>query len=131
MNALIAELENAAEGSEKLDAQILAVLVGGFVEQSPFNGRWCVYAHDREGIQRLWSPGREDTFRQHAGYTTSLDAALTLVPEGLCWEVESGPKTGGVAVVGTVHGPMEGIGPTPVLALCIAALRARQAMEPV
>ncbi len=62
-------------------------------------------------------------------FTTNLTDALTLVPEGLCWWVEFGPKAGGIAEVGTDNGPTDGFAATPALALCIAALRARQAME--
>ncbi len=58
-------------------------------------------------------------------YTTSLDAALTLVPEGCEWEVYGGDKQA-VAVI-YVSGPkyVDGRAPTPALAMCIAALKAR------
>ena len=56
-------------------------------------------------------------------FSTSLDAALTLVPERCPWAVESA----GVVELGTVNGPVEGFAATPALALCIACLRARMA----
>ncbi len=59
-------------------------------------------------------------------YTTSLDAALTLVPEGygfaMC-TVSSGDYEA------TVQNGGESVKQSLPLALCIAALRARQAMK--
>ncbi len=66
-------------------------------------------------------------------YTCSLDAALTLVPEGWRWSLE-GPNQHAVAVLGR-DPPKDDdvlvfeIGATPVLSLCIAALKAIQARE--
>ena len=58
--------------------------------------------------------------------TASLDAALTLVPEGWQWEVQGR----GLALVHDgkkfIH---KGRAATPALALCAAALRARAAMQ--
>ena len=59
-------------------------------------------------------------------YTSSIDAALTLVPEGWCFRIEGGPAFGGLASVGDGH-PLAGqtvSAATPALALCAAALRA-------
>ncbi len=117
MDQLIAELEAAPEGSRKLDGPLFRLHI--------------MPGTDWEKNKGLWWPC-ETTFCERyevRPYTTSLDAAMTLVPEGLCWEVEAGPKIGAVACVGTRYGPMEGTGTTPALTLCIAALRARQAME--
>jgi hypothetical protein len=57
-------------------------------------------------------------------FTSSLDAALTLVPEGAVWcMTHTGlPKT---TVFASVHGGPTAVGRTPAIALCIAALRAR------
>lgn len=65
-------------------------------------------------------------------YTASIDAALPLVPEGGFWALGwNGPDSGhpkATASVFTVGGAMEkGSGETPALALCAAALRAKQA----
>lgn len=75
-------------------------------------------------------------------YTASLDAALTLVPEGWLWQVGAYAK-GNVcnpayyrAVLrqwrrmddGELEWPrLAGVAATPALALCAAALRAREA----
>jgi hypothetical protein len=52
-------------------------------------------------------------------FTASLDAAVTLVPEGCGWMVMSSAAKVGV---------WPSHGATPALALCAAALRARAAM---
>jgi hypothetical protein len=77
--------------------------------------------------QRYEHPGSENLSWPH--YTYSLDAALTLVPEGHDWIVASvNGQVGGTpyACCGseTAH-----YGETPVLSLCIAALKARAAVE--
>lgn len=71
-------------------------------------------------------------------YTASLDAALTLVPAGLDWFVKHYASAGGKfgAVVTSPEIAARSWGdyshdnsPTPALALCIAALRAREAAK--
>jgi hypothetical protein len=63
-------------------------------------------------------------------HTASLDAAMTLVPEGEQWNVASYPWAEhthkAAAWVGNKRGPVIGAA-TPALALCAAALRARAA----
>ena len=113
MDNLIAELERATEGSRKLDKAIYVALGLPITNKDRLDPQ-MIEIHLESVAPR---------------YTTFLDAAEKLVPPGLCWEVEAGPKTGGVACVGTVHGPMEGIAVTPALSLCIAALKARQTMK--
>ena len=121
MNKLIAELEQATEGSRELEMQI-GILLG-----------WKA-PHAKYAEWGMWlSPGGES--EQLPWFTTSLDAALTLVPEGCGWYMndvgeggifkkETADSFGGCLVVGSCDGNT-----TPALALCIAALKARQAME--
>ncbi len=102
---LIKKLEEAMEGSRELD-----------VEVSKFIGR----------IDGWPAPY----------YTTSIDCALTLVPKGY-WELGGPhPQNGFSAYLAEVHPLMvkknttlilDGAdAPTPALALCILALKARQ-----
>ncbi len=119
LSAVIAELEGAAAGSRKLDEAI---------------GKSQGY---REGVNIGMSPR----------YTTSLDAALTLVPEGWClFGLRQGDPTLSKSnpdnrcwasikphqqnddgwVIGVQGSPAE----TPALALCIAALKARSVSTP-
>ncbi len=62
-------------------------------------------------------------------YTASLDAALTLVPEG--WWVQHLGKitTGWWCRLGIEGRSLMYVAKTPALALCAAALRARAALE--
>ena len=64
-------------------------------------------------------------------YTASLDAAMTLVPEGWSWDISTRPDSSGGVVY--LHSPDRtkwrdtgGFAATPELALCAAALRARK-----
>lgn len=64
-------------------------------------------------------------------WTASLDAALTLVPEGWDWCLSRGtgePAVASMSPTDRVGGPCV-TGATPALALCAAALRARAAKE--
>lgn len=106
---LIARLEAATEGSRELDLAIYALCV----PESP----------------EKWVRDRPETYAPH--YTTSIDAALSLVPETAnCHGYDRDPKEVVAFVsrnhVKDGHWLKEGCHPTSVpLALCIAALRAR------
>ena len=128
MKDLIAKLEAAPEGSRELDDAIFEVVTGKSAYQM------SVAFGDIE------APLRRMTGLPH--YTTSLDAALTLAPEGWDWLVRN---DGDGAFANLTRGgtPImlenEQINPdwqdTPTLAangalaLCVACLRARPAME--
>lgn len=115
---LIERLEKAEAGSRELDAEI-----------APLDGRVCANVETQ-----LWKKVVDGhLFIGLPHYTTSLDAALTLVPQP--WRVyamqqETWPND---AVqrwfAGLDHIPhtesMMGKARTPALALCIAALKAR------
>jgi hypothetical protein len=114
MDKLIAKLAAASEGSRALDADVA----------------------ETQG----WSSDADDNWIGPGGaiasphYTTSLDAALTLVPEGYLWLLgNTGLSDGRGAYRGDVYchprGGAIGVSNTPTLALCIAALKARQGME--
>lgn len=84
------------------------------------------------GHYRYEHPGSEN--QSWKNYTASLDAAMTLVPEGVSFAVGKGIETelGGSATdyawCGSKAVPHEGPyawAATPALALCAAALRAR------
>lgn len=87
------------------------------------------------------SKGREWFLDSHSGietwgrcppYTTSIDAALTLVPEGWQWNIDNGIHCEDAAHAWLGNNSPQEIVPgtsgdaaTPALALCIAALKAR------
>lgn len=56
-------------------------------------------------------------------YTASIDAAMTLVPEGFDWIIAR--ANGGLTIHAEVGSREQVFGETPALALCAAALRAR------
>lgn len=62
-------------------------------------------------------------------YTTSLDAALTLVPEGSYAKLQIGREGSGWAWVEMAENEAVGYAKSPALALCLAALRAREAQS--
>lgn len=109
MDDLIAKLEAATEGSHWLDRLIDEALGGDFDKPHSF--------------------------------TTSIDAALKLVPEGKAWGVgsimfdELPPRRAFAAncrregCITPDTPAYDAVGATPALALCIAALRARQEKE--
>ncbi|WP_311270337.1 hypothetical protein [Sphingobium sp. WCS2017Hpa-17] len=59
-------------------------------------------------------------------YSGSIDAAITLVPEGASWSMTSALEDEQpCATVLTMESTEHGLAATPALALCAAALRAR------
>lgn len=133
MNDLIKRLEAATEGSREIDARIWCLV----------NNYEFIYMCDGRGLHsnnvsreiegylkfshkngQIYEGDKVQYFSLQLRYTTSLDAALTLVPEGLLWDVESR----GAAFVGDPKMPsrMFEMAATPTLALCIAALKARE-----
>lgn len=127
LDELIARLEAASEGSRELDALIHAAVVNPPVMVD--GGSWkgdvpAAYEPMSMVIGRL--PGKD--LAELTGcprYTTSLDAAMGLVPEGHGWTASN---YGGAFVHPIDHGPPEhGRHKSPALALCIAALKALRA----
>lgn len=113
MNDLITRLEQATEGSQELDAAIcrkvgIAVRMVGVRNHLPVDNRDVPIPN----------------------YTTSIDAALTLVPEGCSVELiidnESGISYAFITPSLAIKGGSREFGCTPALALCIAALKARE-----
>jgi hypothetical protein len=74
----------------------------------------------------IWPPfmAGSKADRSIPAYTSSLDAALTLVPEGCDWQVNG---HGSAWIFGSRHAGADGN--SPALALCAAALRARLATQ--
>jgi hypothetical protein len=114
---LIAKLEAATEGSRELDIAV------AFVTDKPASY-----------TDRLNDDGSRAPSNVRCGhYTTSLDAALTLVPEHHRFLLDKRPyaegrRDGYRAVVyrqADPEMPESSWAATPALALCIAALKAR------
>jgi hypothetical protein len=129
---LIKRLEAATEGSRELDKAIL-LATGWRIDKEAFG---------IAAASEIWiAPNGDDydavvdPFHRFPRPTSSLDSALTLVPEGMCWEISLFPRSE------TENGPIAFVakpldmfttwtdGATPALALCIASLRARAHQE--
>lgn len=113
LDTLIRDLEEATEGSRELDTAVT-------------NWMW----------REKWGKKLPKDLSIEP-YTTSLDAALTLVPEGWKWEIanhagdDDGPRAALWWGIPAEHNDeikqIGAHGNTPALALCIAALKARNA----
>lgn len=123
---LIARLEEAGEGSRELDARVLFAInhagaMRGFWNAS--TGLPSTLPDDFDALPN--GLGRRGIEAVSPHFTTSIDAALTLVPEGCAWSVGCEIDFTPVARVfgHDIHADVCAV--TPELALVIAALRAR------
>lgn len=133
---LIERLEAAAEGSRELDARIWQLVDPKAASAAAYDGRAFSNRDWTEEEKARKSAARVQQIAPH--YTTSIDAALTLVPEN--WRLGEvtrdvdfdGPeKSYGVSIerldaVGNYAGNEAAAHDIFALALCIASLRARQ-----
>lgn len=128
----LAERAERAEGADReLDAAIFRTL--GRVPAVASNVRWATEER-RELRGIVFGPdGYEDEWWAVPAFTASLDAALSLVPEGMTWRVGWQEKrfSEGHEGVAAVPAPLpfaddwrESRAATPALALVAAALRA-------
>ena len=130
MTSLAERVERAAEGSRELDAEI-AIGTGLYIYERRDRDRkaWFYPTSGRGLRKQLYGLGHE----RLPSYTTSIDAALTLVPEHMRDEIEI-TTLYQVARVGINlnHGPDDGPyyasneSNSIPLALCAAALKARE-----
>ena len=136
---LIEALEKARAPDRRLDAEIAVTLripppdtdvthwsITGFP-------RWRAGSDGR--VICIHLSGEDGPHWRSKAYTSSIDAALTLVPEGLSYEIRCSPygETSQAVIWNGRRSPSEsevarvGIdGVRPAIALCIAALRARE-----
>jgi hypothetical protein len=131
MTDLIERLKAATEGSRELDAQIWGAVNG--------NGSPIVTVSEYEPPRLFCNPRPDiewvgyDLYNVAPAYTTSLDAALSLVPEGWCGNVDIAPieDSPGCELLNLAAGVdgrnVDVRAQTSALALCIAALSAREA----
>lgn len=139
LKELIEALEKASEGSRVLDIRIWLALFdkqilvdgGGYAPRT----RPLQYKSAREIWTDDWPywdvPSQVESVGMEIdapAYTASIDAALTLVPDGQYWRVERihTPINEGFAMVWKfMNGGVEVYARTPILALVIASLKAR------
>lgn len=122
-------VEKLSRPDKQVDAMIRCAVfapAGAYVEQSRFNGAWCIYhGANRNGEPLLWER-RGLTPEQRLGeFTASLDSAMTLVPEG--WTRFGGNANGYEEMTLTnddLRRTVISFAATPALALTSASLRA-------
>lgn len=139
---LIARLEAATEGSRELDAEVHTAVNDGWIRHPKCPSGIVISDAGSEAANRARAetPYIFSNRRPAPHYTTSLDAALTLVPEGMWWRIASVPFFGLPAHGAPVSSAQvefgEGFdlkaaiseyGHTPCLAFCITALKTREA----
>ena len=122
---LIAALEKATGPGRILDFQIHRAILGKPILE---NDVWWVH---RDVIR--WKDGTEDAVTDWPRYTASIDAALTLVPEGWWAQINYRPDQPSV-VLWEFPVPCRRVPPekpyvlaaqSAAIALCIAAMKAR------
>jgi hypothetical protein len=134
LQSLLSRLETATEGSRELDAEIDAALrIGkpGLPDWARTNfPTWRARPDGR--VECAHGDGTGSLHWESQPFTRSVDAALSLVPEGLMVSMTIGHgqavanvKTGSILNPETREWP--GYAKTPALALVVAALRARGA----
>ncbi len=144
MDNLIAELEAATEESRALDADIHCAITGRIQHKLMRAGFTMEDQGDKaKNRHRATSKFIFSERGPAPRYTTSLDAAITLVPEGWGWAAAILDKDAPSAVVTNFEPQMKpgtfdpnpdkidcrSKAVTPALALCIASLKARQTMK--
>lgn len=119
--ALIKRLEDAAEGTQELSAEIARDVVGHKIHDWPLWIETKSRMHDFSALAPC------------PAYTTSLDDAVTLVPKYAAWHVGTDYELPGHASIyqaGITSDDCprryEARASTPVLALCAAALKAME-----
>lgn len=121
MKDLMTRIEAAECGSRELDC-LIAANIGLHIDGCPLSIPAML---ERFGIQSLveMSEAYTSVLKTIPRYTSSLDAALTLVPEGWDWAVFR--TNGGLTVHAWCGSRDDVFAETPALALCAAALKAR------
>lgn len=127
LSNLIARLEAGEGPSRELDLQIQVALKR--TDPSAFYNEKddCASWHEVHEFGSTTASELVGGFLPH--YTSSLDAAVSLVPEGMRWAVlqlPDGTYDAAVSPIGVPPLLKERESPTPALALCIAALKVRE-----
>ena len=125
MTDLLERIEAATEGSRELDKDIASQVHPGTDWDKRYTANVGWGHPDFNRVMRA---------NPVPHYTTSIDAALTLVPEGWGFKADCGLGYGNECTVGHVgenkmYDQPDGWAKaaTPALALCAASLRAREA----
>ena len=129
LSSLIERLEKAEGPDRELDADIAAAVLGGEIQwQTAMTGD-ALPVRKYPSKDHIRGFGREPVQR----YTSSIDAALTFVPEGSQWTIEADTAWVRQLSATDVDEFQGGFfcrgGTCTAIAICIAALRAQAAIE--
>jgi hypothetical protein len=127
MTDLIKRLEAAEQGSRELDAEIKNFLNGSQIKPVPKTYGVCHPGTILGAYEYNEEMGGVPVEKAVPPYTTSLDAARSLVPEGYDWIAADVNGHVGGTPYACVGDEEKHFGGTVYLALCIASLRAREA----
>ena len=137
LEELIVRLGSATGPSRELDAEIaVALRIGPKPNAQAGDISWIDrnfpewVALDNGNLAVLHDSGRTGVTWESERYTSSIDCALTLVPEGWFWS--AGQRDNEPYCGWTLNGPndeeVDGDHNAPAMALCLAALKARQSL---
>lgn len=132
MNDLIERIEAASGPDREIDREIM--LSSGYRYEQRDIG--CRYEDGSVALDWVYVEIKTDKWRSThpLSFTSSIDAALTLVPEGFEWSLEyqaghhvssDGECMVAIAKLGDPCRDWESTSATPALALCAAALKSR------
>lgn len=130
---LIEALEKAEGPSKQLDfdiAGVLGLVPNHTVREVGFDYDWYRSPDNYTLWKALDSEGRRVASWSAKPYTSSIDAALTLVPDGALWGVDNDTPGsypyGATRYVAWCYGKDATSDVSPAIALCIAALKAME-----
>jgi hypothetical protein len=129
---LIAKLEAAVGPDRELDADILWLTDKRRAERVYWNAATGLPKPLPDWPRPLSGLGPVAVVNYAPAYTSSLDAALTLVPDGFQWQVRSMPTEEDFDYSAQVNWTpnLHDHAASPPIALCVAAFRARLAEHP-
>jgi hypothetical protein len=126
MDELIARLEAATGPDRELDEGI-HVVFGHCLHPFDKWQKWEIEdGNDYDSGINCGVCGKDTSFNPAPAYTSSIDAAVTLVPEDMHWEICRADHRKGFMARVWYSVVYRADAPTPALALCIAALKARK-----
>lgn len=126
LRALAERCEKATGPDRKLDLAIAVAVNRDGIFDARYEWRWGFGGDEIEAweAEKCKPSGYLDPEEFCQRFTASLDAAMSLVPEGATVRLYVAPEATAAFI-----GPVELAAATPALALCAAALRARAEKE--
>lgn len=133
---IIERLEKATGPSEEIGVRVKCAVLApdtATVEQSKFNGKWCIFDGEYKGQPRLWQYPKVPNEMRLADPTASTDAALwlaerTLPGQPMIMGIGQTELTRPWARIGSWSG-CDAVGSTLPIAILLALFRTIEAKE--